>query len=413
MERRRVVVTGIGIVSPIGNTREATWEAAKKGTNGVGQITRFDTTGFSSTIAAEVKDFEPTNFVEPKEVKKHDLFTLYAIAAAKEASEDAGYKEGLYDSSRSGCVMGVGMGGLGILERSHIACLENGPRRITPFLIPGLISNLAAGNISMRHGLKGISSVVTSACASSTHAIGEAYRMVADGLQDIMFTGGAESTITKTGMGGFCACKAVSTRNDDPEHASRPFDKDRDGFIMGEGSAVLILEELEAAKKRGAKIYAEVKGYGFSCDAYHVTAPDPSGIGAVNCMQMALDWAGIKPEQVSYINAHGTSTGANDVMETRAIKQVFGDYAKNGLLVSSTKSMTGHLLGAAGALEAALSILAMRDGIVPPTMNLDEPDPECDLDYVPYKAREAKLNYVMSNSFGFGGTNGSILFAAI
>lgn len=413
MDKRRVVITGIGIISPLANTRDETWAAIKEGKSGIGAITQFDASQFNARIAAEVKNFNPEDYVDSKEVKKYDLFSHYAIAAAKEAREDAAYAETTYTPERSGCILGVGLGGLPVLEKYHRICIESGPRRISPFLIPALISNLAAGNVAVKHNLRGTSYIVTSACASSTHAIGEAYRMIADNLQDIVFTGGAESTITEMAVGGFCSCKALSTRNDEPEKASRPFDRDRDGFVIGEGGAILILEEYEAAKKRGAKIYAEVVGYGFSCDAYHITAPHPDGIGAINSMKMALDWAKLNPEQVGYINAHGTSTGANDVMETKAIKEVFGDYAKHGLMVSSTKSMVGHLLGAAGGIEAAFSALAITDGVIPPTINLDHPDDECDLDYVPNVAREAKVKYVMSNSFGFGGANGTIILGAV
>ena len=413
MERRRVVVTGIGAITPLGNSTPETWEAAKQGRSGIGKITRFDTTNFASQIAGEVRNFDPCNYMDGKEVKKHDLFSHYAIAASIEARQNAGYSDGDYDPSRMGCILGVGLGGLGTLEKYHSICMESGPRRISPFLIPALISNLAAGNVGMRHGLKGVNYVTTSACTSATHAIGEAWRMIVDDLQDLVFTGGAESTVTEMGIGGFCACKALSTRNDDPQHASRPFDRDRDGFVLSEGGVVLVLEELEHAKKRGAAIYAEVLGYGFSCDAYHITAPHPEGEGAINCMRLALRQSRLNPEQITYINAHGTSTSANDVTETGAIKTVFGPYAKEGLMVSSTKSMTGHLLGAAGAIEAAFSVLAIKDGIIPPTINLDNPDERCDLDYVPHRAREVKVKYAMSNSFGFGGTNGSLVFGAL
>lgn len=372
-------------------------------------ITRFDASKFSSQIAGEVKDFDPTQFMDAKDVKKHDLFSQYAIAASIEARRDAGYREQDYQAERMGCILGVGLGGLGTLEKYHETYLESGPRRIGPFLIPALISNLAAGNVGMQHNLKGVNYVTTSACTSATHAIGEAARMIADGLQDVMFTGGAESTVTPMGIGGFCACKALSTRNDQPRQASRPFDRDRDGFVLSEGGVVLVLEEYQAAVRRGARIYAEVVGYGFSCDAYHITAPHPEGEGAVNCMRMALKSAKLNPEQISYVNAHGTSTPANDVTETAAVKKVFGAYAKEGLMVSSTKSMTGHLLGAAGAIEAAFCALAITEGVVPPTINLDNPDERCDLDYVPQHARQAKVEYAMSNSFGFGGTNGTII----
>ena len=413
MEKRRVVVTGIGIISPLGNTTSETWEAAKQGKSGIGKITRFDASKFSSQIAGEVKNFDAANFMDGKEVKKHDLFSHYAIAASAEARRDAGYSEQDYRPERMGCILGVGLGGLGTLEKYHGTYLEAGPRRISPFLIPALISNLAAGNVAMQHNLKGVNYVTTSACTSATHAIGEAFRMIADGIQDLVFTGGAESTVTPMGIGGFCACKALSTRNDEPQRASRPFDRDRDGFVLSEGGVVLVLEEYGAAKKRGARIYAEVLGYGFSCDAYHITAPHPDGEGAVNCMRMALKWAGLNAEQVRYVNAHGTSTPANDMTETAAVKKVFGAFAKEGLMVSSTKSMTGHLLGAAGAIEAAFCALAVAEGVVPPTINLDNPDECCDLDYVAHEARQVKVDYAMSNSFGFGGTNGTLIVGAL
>ena len=366
MQKRRVAITGLGIISPLGITRESTWAAAKEGKSGVGPITRFDASAFPTHIAAEVKGFSADAFIEVKDQKKQDLFSQYAIAATHEALEDAQLlNQTTYAKPKMGCILGVGIGGLYILEKYHQAYLEGGPRKISPFLIPGMISNLGPGNVAIKYGLQGVNYTVTSACTSSTHAIGEAYRMIADGLQDVVVTGGSESTVCPIGIGGFNALKALSTRNEEPEKASRPFDKDRDGFVLGEGCAILVLEDLETAKKRGAKIYAEVLGYGFSCDAYHMTAPSEGGEGAVACMRNALESAGIKPEQVDYLNAHGTSTPANDISETQGIKTVFGDWAKKGLLVSSTKSMTGHLLGAAGAIEAAFCTLAIRDGVVP------------------------------------------------
>jgi 3-oxoacyl-[acyl-carrier-protein] synthase II len=312
-----------------------------------------------------------------------------------------------------GCILGVGFGGLTTLEQYHTAYLEGGPRKFSPFLIPMLISNLGPGHVAIRYGLKGINYVTTSACASSTHAIGESFRLVADGLQDVMVTGGAESTVTPVAIGGFAAMRAISTRNEEPERASRPFDRDRDGFVVSEGAAILILEELEAARRRNAPILAEVVGYGFSCDAFHMTAPDTEGSGAVRCMQTALARSDLRPEEIDYVNAHGTSTTVGDVSETLALKELFGDHARNGLLVSSTKSVTGHLLGAAGGLEAAFSVLAIRDGVVPPTANLDTPDEQCDLDYVPHTARAAKIRTAMSNSFGFGGTNATVIVRAV
>jgi 3-oxoacyl-[acyl-carrier-protein] synthase II len=413
MQKRRVAITGLGIISPLGITRESTWAAAKEGKSGVGPITRFDASAFATHIAAEVKGFSADAFIEPKDQKKQDLFSQYAIAATHEALEDAKLLEQTtYEKPKMGCILGVGIGGLNILEKYHQAYLEGGPRKISPFLIPGMISNLGPGNVAIKYGLQGVNYTVTSACTSSTHAIGEAFRMIADGLQDVVVTGGSESTVCPIGIGGFNALKALSTRNEEPEKASRPFDKNRDGFVLGEGCAILVLEDLESAVKRGAKIYAEVLGYGFSCDAYHMTAPSEGGEGAVACMRHALDSAGVKPEQVDYLNAHGTSTPANDISETQGIKTVFGDWAKKGLLVSSTKSMTGHLLGAAGAIEAAFCTLAIRDGVVPPTINLDNPQEGCDLDYVAHKARTQKVNVAMSNSFGFGGTNASIVIGA-
>jgi 3-oxoacyl-[acyl-carrier-protein] synthase II len=413
MQKRRVAITGMGIVSPLGLTRESTWTAAKEGKSGVGPITRFDASAFATNIAAEVKGFSADAFIEAKDQKKQDLFSQYAIAATHEALEDAKLLEQTtYAKPKMGCILGVGIGGLNILEKYHKAYLEGGPRKISPFLIPGMISNLGPGNVAIKYGLQGVNYTVTSACTSSTHAIGEAFRMIADGLQDVVVTGGSESTVCPIGIGGFNALKALSTRNEEPEKASRPFDKDRDGFVLGEGCAILVLEDLESAVKRGAKIYAEVLGYGFSCDAYHMTAPSEGGEGAVACMHHALESAGIKPSQVDYLNAHGTSTPANDISETAGIKTVFGEWATKGLLVSSTKSMTGHLLGAAGAIEAAFCSLAIRDSVVPPTINLDNPQEGCDLDYVAHKARNHTVKVAMSNSFGFGGTNASVVIGA-
>lgn len=414
MQRRRVVVTGIGIISPLGNTREESWAGAKEGRSGVGQITRFDASAFATHFAAEVKGFSPDPFIEFKEQKKQDLFSQYAVAGAHEALTDAKLLDDKtsYDAVKMGCVLGVGIGGLMILEKYYAAYLEGGPKKISPFLIPGMISNLGPGNVAIKYGLKGVNYTVTSACTSATHAIGESFRMIADGMQDMMVTGGAESTVSPVGIGGFCALKALSTRNDDPQRASRPFDKDRDGFVLGEGCTIMVLEALGNAVKRGAQIYGEVLGYGTSCDAHHMTAPSVDGEGAINCMRNALQWAELNPNDIGYLNAHGTSTPANDSSETAAIKTVFGAWAHNGLLVSSTKSMTGHLLGAAGAIEAAFCLLAMRDSIVPPTINLDNPDEGCDLDYVPHKARQHKVQIAMSNSFGFGGTNASLIFGA-
>lgn len=417
--KRRVVVTGLGLLCPLGNSVSISWDAALKGRSGIGPITRFDASTFPSRLAGEVRGFDPSQYFETKEIKKHDPFSQLAIAATQEAWEAARLPtpgEGAapaYDPGRMGCILGIGIGGISTLERYHQLLLEGGIRKVSPFLIPAMISNLGPGNVGIRFALKGVNFTVTSACTSSTHAIGEAYRMIAGGVQDLVVTGGSESAVTPIGVGGFCAMKALSTRNDEPEKASRPFDRDRDGFVLGEGAGIIILEELEAARKRGAPIYCEVAGYGASCDAYHITAPPPEGEGAIACMKLALEEAGLEPKQVSYVNAHGTSTPANDVTETTAIKSVFGEWARSGLLVSSTKSMTGHLLGAAGAAEAVFSILAIRDQIVPPTINLDNPGEGCDLDYVAHKARKSTVHAAMSNSFGFGGTNAAVIFRSI
>lgn len=413
IKAKRVVISGIGIVSPLANTAVDTWAAVLAGKSGASKITKFDVDAFACHIACEVKGFDPLSIVDSKELKKLDMYSIFAMAAAQEAWEQARLSEASFFPNKMGCILGVGIGGLTTLEKYHIALLNGGPRKISPFLIPAMITNLGPGNVAIRFGLKGVNFTVTSACASATHAIGEAYRMVAAGIQDVMITGGAESSITPIGIGGFCALKALSIRNDAPEKASRPFDADRDGFVMGEGAAVLVLESLESAEKRGANIYAEVVGYGASCDAYHITAPSADGEGAISCMQSALEDAGLVAEQVGYINAHGTSTGANDVSETAAIKSVFGTWAKNGLLVSSTKSMTGHLLGAAGAVEAAFSAMALKDGVIPPTINLDNPGEGCDLDYVPHTPRNVQVDYVLSNSFGFGGTNASLVLERV
>jgi 3-oxoacyl-[acyl-carrier-protein] synthase II len=415
-EKRRVVVTGCGAITPIGLDAQNTWEQCLKGVSGIAPITHFDPSAFACQIAAQVKGFDVTQYLEVKEVKKVDLFSQFAIAAADEALIDAKLIKGRaekidgIDPNKTGSIFGVGIGGLSTLERYHQAYLEGGPRRISPFLIPGMISNLAPGNLAIRYGLKGVNFTIQSACTSATHAIGESFRLIQNGLLDVVVSGGAESTITHTGIGGFCALKALSTRNNEPERASRPFDKDRDGFVMGEGAVVLILEERERAVLRGATIYGEVVGYGASCDAYHITAPSIDGEGARSAITQAIESAGILPTDIGYVNAHGTSTDANDSAETAAIKEVFGSWAKEGLVVSSTKSMTGHLLGAAGAIEAMFSLLSLRDGIVPPTINLDTPSPDCDLDYVPHRARKIELQYSISNSFGFGGTNGCLVF---
>ena len=406
---RRVVVTGLGAVTPLGIGVGSTWEAILAGRSGVGRITKFDPSDFPTTIAAEVKGFVPEDFIDRKEIKRMDPFIHLAMASAHFAMTDAGLTIDEELAPRVGVYMGSGLGGLSTLERYHQAYLEEGVRKISPFFIPMLISNLAPGHIAIRYGAKGPNITTTTACAASSHAIGEALLAIRRGVCDAVIAGGSEATITPMGLGGFCAMKALSTRNGDPAGASRPFDRDRDGFVMGEGAAMLILEELGFAKKRGANIYAELCGYGASGDAHHVTAPAPGGEGAVRCMRAALSDARVSPGEVDYINAHGTSTPYNDVFETMAIKTVFGDRAQD-LMVSSTKSMTGHLLGAAGATEGLFSVLAIRDGVVPPTINYTTPDPECDLDYVPNEARRKEVRYALSNSFGFGGTNSCLLF---
>lgn len=412
MTARRVVITGMGVVSPLGNDLATTWQGITEGRSGVARITRFDPTPFSSQIAGEVKDFSPEGLVPPKEVKRFDRFSLFALKAADEAWRASGV-EGNYDPTMMGCIIGVGIGGLEVLEENHRELIESGPRRISPFLIPAMISNLAPGNIGIKFNLQGVNYTITSACTSGTHAVGEAYRMIRDGLQDVVVSGGTEAAITPLGVGGFARMKALSTRNDEPHRASRPFDRDRDGFVIGEGAGVLVLEEYEGAKKRGAEIIAEVAGYGFSCDAYHITAPAEDGSGAVKCMKGALRFGGIAPEQIGYINAHGTSTPINDPSESRGIRKVFGDHANRGLMVSSTKSMTGHLLGAAGGLETVLSAMVIKTNTVPPTINLENPDEGCDLDYVPNEARHHVVDACMSNSFGFGGTNASVILRRV
>ena len=408
-DQRRVVVTGLGLVSPLGTGVEKNWQALLEGRSGIRKITRFATDGFASRIAGEVPDFRAEDFIEAKEIKKMDLFIQYAMGAATMAMDDSGLKIDEQSAEGVGVIIGVGLGGLESIETTKEALLNGGPRKISPFFIPKVISNLAPGHVAIRYGAKGVNWTPTSACASGTHAIGEAYHLIRRGLQDSVIAGGAEATITPLGVGGFAAMKALSTRNEEPEQASRPFDKDRDGFVVGEGSGILILEEREQALKRGAKIYAEVIGYAANGDAHHMTAPAPEGEGAARCMRLALKDAGIAPSDVDYINAHGTSTEYNDANETTAIKTVFGEQSVK-LAVSSTKSMTGHLLGAAGAVEGVYSALALHPGMIPPTINYQTPDPACDLDYVPNKARKADIKIALSNSFGFGGTNGCVIF---
>jgi 3-oxoacyl-[acyl-carrier-protein] synthase II len=408
-EQRRVVVTGIGLVTPLGTGVEKNWDALIAGRSGIRRISRFSNLeAYPSQIAGEVPDFSPADFIEPKEIKKMDLFIQYAVAAAVMAMTDSGLKIDTELAEQVGVIIGVGLCGIDTIETTKEAILQGGPRKISPFFIPKVISNLAPGQIAIRHGAKGINLTPTSACASGTHAIGEAYHLIQRGLQDAVITGGAESAITPLAVGGFAAMKALSTRNDEPERASRPFDRDRDGFVIAEGSGVLILEERERALQRGAKIYAEVVGYAANGDAHHMAAPAPEGEGAARCMRLALKDAGLAPTDVDYINAHGTSTEYNDANETMAIKKVFGEQAAK-LAVSSTKSMTGHLLGAAGAVEGVFSALSLHHGLIPPTINYDNPDPQCDLDYVPNEARKADLKVVLSNSFGFGGTNACVI----
>lgn len=408
---RRIVVTGLGMVTPLGTGVEKNWEAACSGTSGIGPITKFDATGLASRIAGEVKDFRSQDFMDKQQIRRFDIFIHYAVASARMAMEDSGLKINDKNAHRVGCVTGSGLGGLGMLEHFHSVLMEKGPRRISPFFIPGIIANMAPGQIAIEFSAKGPNLSIETACAASTHAVGEAFRLIRDGISDAMITGGAEAVITPLAIGGFCSMRALSTRNDAPEKASRPFDLDRDGFVIGEGSGILILEELECALERGANIYGEVIGYGLSGDAYHVSAPEPEGEGAIHCMKGALDFAGLIPEDIDYINAHGTSTKLNDLSENKAIKAVFGDHAYK-LSISSTKSVTGHLLGGAGGVESIFTLLTIKNGIIPPTMNYETPDPECDLDYVPNSARKAKVRIAMSNSFGFGGTNATLIFKA-
>ena len=406
---RRVVVTGIGLVSSLGIGTKANWDALVSGTSGVGPITKFDASGYAAQIAAEVKGFDPLQFVDKKDVKKMDVFIQYAIAAAQFAMDDSGLQITPENAPMVGVYIASGIGGFSTIEREHKALLDGGPRKVSPFFIPSAIINLAAGQVSIRFGAKGPNSATCTACAASAHAIGDAYEIIKRDDADVMIAGGSEAAITPMGVGGFAALRALSTRNDDPTKASRPFDKDRDGFIIGEGAGVVILEELEHARRRGAPIYAEVVGYGLSADAYHMTAPSEDGDGARRVMAMAIRKAGIAPSQVDYINAHGTSTPYNDKLETLAIKNCFGEHART-LAISSTKSMTGHLLGAAGGVEAGITALAVFHQLVPPTINLDHPDPECDLDYVPHTKRAMTIRYALSNSFGFGGTNAALMF---
>ncbi|HVG22055.1 MAG TPA: beta-ketoacyl-ACP synthase II [Blastocatellia bacterium] len=405
---RRVVVTGIGLVCGSGNTKEEVWSNLLAGRAAIGSITRFDAADFPVRIASEVKNFDPLKFFEKKEVKKMDVFIHFAVAAAQEAMDDSGLRVTEENATRVGSYIGSGIGGFGVIEREHEKFLKGGPGKISPFFIPAAIVNLAAGQVSIRFGAKGPNSATCTACSTGAHAVGDSFKIIQRGDADAMICGGAEAAITPMGVGGFAAMRALSTRNHDPEHSSRPFDADRDGFVIGEGAGTLILEELEHAKARGAKIYAEVVGYGMSSDAFHITQPSEDGDGAVRVMTNAIRDAGVEPHEIDYINAHGTSTFYNDKLETMAIKRVFGDSA-HSIPVSSTKSMMGHLLGAAGGVEAGIIALALRDQIAPPTANYEKPDPDCDLDYVPNQARRVRIRYALSNSFGFGGTNAALL----
>ncbi len=406
---RRVVVTGIGLVSPLGIGTEESWQALKEGRSGISHITAFDASQFACRIAGEVRGFEPERFIERKEIRKMGRFIQFAIAASDFALASSGLKIRETDPERVGVYIGSGIGGFEIIEREHKNLLERGPGRISPFFIPATIVNLAAGYVSIRTGAKGPNSATATACTTGAHAIGDSFKIIQRGDADVMICGGAEAPICPMGIGGFAAMRALSTRNDEPERASRPWDKCRDGFVVGEGAGILILEELEHARRRGAPILAEIVGYGMSGDAHHITAPCEDGDGAVRVMRNALRDAGLEPSQIDYINAHGTSTDVGDKIETLAIKRCFGEHAYR-LAVSSTKSMTGHLLGAAGGLEAGVTVLAIRDQVAPPTINYEVPDPECDLDYVPNQARSMRIEYALSNSFGFGGTNGSLIF---
>lgn len=408
--KRRVVITGLGAVTPLGNDVQTTWQALLAGKSGVDQITYFDASQFTTTIAAEVKGFEPEQHMDAKEVKRNDPFIWYAIAAAKEAWADSGLDKAELDPQRVGVMVGSGIGGIGTIERQHQVYMEKGPRRLSPFFVPMIIGNMAAGQVSIALGARGPVSAVVTACATGTNAIGDAYRLIARGDVDVMIAGGAEAAITPLGLGGFCAARALSTRNEEPQRASRPFDKNRDGFVMGEGGAIVVLESLESAQARGARIWAEVCGYGYAGDAYHVVQPHPEAVGGARAMAEAIRDAGWQPEEVDYINAHGTSTPFNDRLETKAIKDVFGEHAYK-LAVNSTKSMLGHMLGAAGAIEFIVTALTLSEGLIHPTINLEEPDPDCDLDYVPNSARKVGVRKAISNSLGFGGHNATLALA--
>jgi 3-oxoacyl-[acyl-carrier-protein] synthase II len=402
--KRRVVVTGLGALTPLGNSVEESWEGAIAGRSGIGPITKFDSSSFSSKIAGELKNFDPQQYVDKKEIRRYDDFAIYALAASEMAMADAALTINNEFSSRAGVIIGSAIGGVSTIESEIRVLIKSGPRKISPFAVPAILANLAAGHVSIRFGAKGPINCAVTACAAGTSAIGDAYKTIAYGDADIMITGGVEAAISPLAVGGFCAMRALSVRNNEPQKASRPFDKDRNGFVIGEGCGIIILEELSFALKRGARVYAEVAGYGCTSDAFHMAAPPPGHEGAARSMQVAIQDAGLQPTDIDYINAHGTSTPLNDLYETQAIKSLFGDHAKK-LMVSSTKSMTGHMLGATGGAEAIFAIKALQQGIIPPTINLDNPDPECDLDYVPKVARHKKINIAMSNTFGFGGVN--------
>lgn len=409
MSKRRVVVSGLGVVSPVGLSAETSWESVIAGRSGIGPIEQFDVSEFSTRFGGSVWGFDVTEYVSEKDAKKMDVFIHYGMAAGSQAFEDAGIEITEDNAERVGVVIGSGIGGISGIEAGHNAFLKGGPRKISPFFVPSNIINMISGNLSIKYGLKGPNFAIVTACATGTHCIGDAFRHIQYGDADVMLAGGAEMATSPTSLGGFASARALSRRNDDPLRASRPWDRDRDGFVLSDGAGVLVLEEYEHAKRRNAKIYGEIIGYGLSGDAFHMTQPPESGEGAARCMASALRDAKINPDEIDYINAHGTSTPAGDIAETEAVKRVLGDAAYR-TAVSSTKSMTGHMLGAAGGVEAAFSVLALRDQVIPPTINLDNPDPACDLDYVPHAARQAKLEVVMSNSFGFGGTNGTLIF---
>ena len=410
MSNRRVVVTGLGMLTPLGNTVDSTWDAIQNGKTGIGPIEHFNVSDFGTRFGGSLKNFDCANYMEPKDARRMDVFMQYGIAAGIQAFEDSGLDADKYDSERFGVAIGSGIGGIKTIEDTSLLIRDAGPRKVSPFFVPGSIINMISGNLSIRFGLKGPNIAVTTACTTGTHNIGLASNMILNNQADIMLVGGAEMAASPVGLGGFCAARALSTRNEDPESASRPWDAQRDGFVLGDGAGVMVLEDLAHAKKRGARIYAELTGFGMSGDAFHMTAPSEGGEGAALCMKNALVSAGLNPEQVDYINAHGTSTPAGDIAETDAIKKVFGQHSST-LCVSSNKSMIGHLLGASGAVEAIMSVLTLTDQVIPPTINLEHPDPRCDLDYVPHTAREKSVNVVLTNSFGFGGTNGSLIFS--